>query len=214
MIIGRIFSKKDRTFYKVDIEKYKFNGDYIFVYEVDQRKESNSIRRTTSTKYTTEYLAGLKAEPINSDNILEGTIVEGGDDNIFNSLDISLVRSFFHRLVDKVGKSGKPFITKYELDLFLDRAFLGNKTIPPIQMNTIHGDAYAVRSLFYIFYRMCKDNGFELDKKARQVKYENLLKDNFTNYGNESDVSNNFYFKPKAKGNIWGLEPNSKFSEI
>lgn len=212
MIIGRKFSKESRTFYKVEIEKYKHNGEYIFIYEVDQRPKSNSARRITSTKYTPEYLAGLKADPINSDNILEGTLVEGGNDNIFNNLDMSLVRKFFYRLVETEGKSDRPFITEHELDLFIERAFLGNKTISPIHMTTVHGDGYSIRNLFYIFYRMCKDNGYEPLKRGKQKKYENLLKDNFTGYGNESDVSNNFYYN--AKENIWGLTPYSKFTEL
>jgi hypothetical protein len=212
MTIGRKFSKDGRTFYKVDIEKYQLNGDYIFVYQVDQRERTKPLRKTTSTKYTPEYLAEMKAELINSDNILEGTIVHGGNDNIFNNLDIETVRKFFHRLVDKKGKGKESFLTENQLNLFINRAFLGDMSILPIEMTTHHGDAVWIRSLFYIFYKMCTLNKLEPQKKNLPKKYQNLLKDNFTDFGSENDASNNFYFKDE--GNIWDLNPYSKISDI
>lgn len=121
--------------------------------------------------------------------------------NVFcERMPLSFPRNHFNLFVKNKSKlDKKPFLTKEELDLFIDRAFCGNTDI---EMLTFHqspkGEKLIIQRVFYDFYLECKKANY-FDSTIYQNIFIKLLTDNFKGFHFDKLNKN---FNPKTKNKL------------
>ncbi|WP_295122642.1 hypothetical protein [uncultured Chitinophaga sp.] len=114
--------------------------------------------------------------------------------NVFcEKMPIDNATKHFKLLTERKSSNGKPFLTSDQLDVFIARAFGGQKGLPVQSINFRRGETQLIIYLFYQFYessvRQWESNG-----QCRH-KYIALLTDHFENWG-ERQVRTNFNKRP------------------
>lgn len=160
------------------------NGNYQFTDSEDadiviQLGKSNNDKKTSIN--------------LNKTNILS-------TDKKPNAQVIGLIRNYFSFLTIMPSKSGGTFLTKEQLEQFIERAFLGREDLPKIRFNAVQGEYNQIVYYFYMFYTICI-NSEDSAKKRGEIKeaYKKLLIDNFTNFGKLEHVYKNFHRGPSGK---------------
>jgi hypothetical protein len=112
------------------------------------------------------------------------------------SMPLRIPREHFKKLTTEKSKNGHPFLTNEQLDLFIERAFCGNTTIPKQKINKANREKLLVQSLFYDFYNnYCMDYFSTMQCQDDFIK---LLTDNFEGWDFQN-VKNNFTPKTKKR---------------
>lgn len=114
--------------------------------------------------------------------------------NIFHrKMKLDIPRSHFRRLTTNKSKNGEPFLTKIQLDNFIQKAFLGEK-LPKQRINVApKGEKILIQYVFKEFYNQYYDyfNTCQVSKL-----FIELLTENFDNWEYEN-VKNSFNKIPK-----------------
>jgi hypothetical protein len=102
--------------------------------------------------------------------------------NIFcPSMPLSVPRNHFKLLTEHHSKNGKPYLTRGQLDSFIDRAFCGNPSQPVQKINLdLKGETIKIQNVFYAFYCNTVKNYFPTDNC--RDKFIRLLTDHFAGW--------------------------------
>lgn len=113
------------------------------------------------------------------------------------SMPLRIPKEHFKKLTIKKSKNGQPFLTNEQFDLFIERAFCGNTTIPKQKMNQApKGDKLLIQNEFYYFYNnYCFDYFHTMQCQDTFIK---LLTDNFEGWDFQN-VKNNFTPKTQKR---------------
>lgn len=122
--------------------------------------------------------------------------VEGN--NLFcKSMPLEIAKKHFQVFAEKVSRNGKTFLSQQELNLFIEKAFGGNNTIPKQTFNIApQKEKLFIVKRFYEFYCIAVKD-YENTSQCKE-KYIKLLTDNFTNWDYEN-IKNNFGNKVKRE---------------
>jgi hypothetical protein len=109
-------------------------------------------------------------------------------------MPLNIPKEHFKILTDKNSRNGKPFLTIDQYDLFIQRAFCGNKNIQKQKFNKAPREHSLIRYVFYEFYyKYCFDY---FDTMQCQEKFIKLLVDNFERWDYKK-VNDNFSKNPQ-----------------
>ncbi|HMI78945.1 MAG TPA: hypothetical protein VK484_09125 [Ferruginibacter sp.] len=88
------------------------------------------------------------------------------------------------------SKNARPFISQEDYELFFKKAFLNDKSIKKLVLNSEGGSKGKITAIFFRFYRAAIENGYEPHKGSAQ-KYQLLIVDNFEGW-TEKQLKGNF----------------------
>ncbi|MDP9080030.1 MAG: hypothetical protein M3O71_21600 [Bacteroidota bacterium] len=124
------------------------------------------------------------------------------DTNIFNTMPINLVKRYFMQLhTSLINKDTTPFLSNYDVVNFIKRAFNGDTSILPIEINVKHGRNKLLVDFFHNYFSICRDR-YEGSLQQQKIdKYQKLLFNNFVKPNNDSIDKSNFrsYYSPDDK---------------
>lgn len=131
----------------------------------------------------------LKALPPHQTNI------ENLENKFCQSMPMSIPKEHFNIFTIRLSKNGKSFLTNEQFDLFIERAFNGNDSIPKQRFNqSPKGEKLLIQSVFYEFYdTYCFDYFTTMQCQETFIK---LLTDNFEGWDYKNVKDN---FKPKTE---------------
>jgi hypothetical protein len=157
-------------------------------YDFDEIATTISVEPRNKNKITQETLLTEKNEVTNN--------LELGINVFCKEMPLSLPINFFKIFNLKNSKNNnKPFLSQEQLNLFIRKAFNGEKNIEKIKFNqAAKGEKLLIQYVFYKFYlEFCDDYFGTLQK---QQLFINLLADNFIGWNSKSLSKK---FKPDIK---------------
>lgn len=119
------------------------------------------------------------------------------ENKVYKPMPMSEVVEQLQPLTTRLSKNGKPFLTEEQLDIFIRRAFTGEKGLKKQKFNYAHGEKGLIIQLFYLlFVRAVTQYG----EKNQKDKYIRLVSEHFTNWDYDSVAA---FFKPNKTKQTW-----------
>ncbi|WP_417195509.1 hypothetical protein [Bizionia sp.] len=131
-----------------------------------------------------------------NNNIIDPKPFLTGNNVFCASMPLDIPIEHFKILTISKSKNGKPYLTKGEFEIFIQRAFLGVDNLEKLKFNQApKGEKFKIQYLFRQFY---ENNCFEYFGTGQtQDLFIKLLTKNFTGW-HFKNVKNNFKTKPKS----------------
>lgn len=168
-------------------------GDYLGIIKLKIEKAKIEISENKNKNLPLPEIQNKKKQEIakepegNESNFLDE---QEKVKNKFNTMELEMVEQHFRALVNIQSTNGKSFLSETDLKNFIKAAFIENKPLKEkLKFNMVSGEMKTVQNIFYSFYFACKGE-YENTSKGIQLKYLNLLKENFEGFKNLS--SRNF----------------------
>lgn len=197
-----IEEENSRVLYSQNIFPYLTDNDSKWIRQYTESyfefiKLKYGIQKTVSSKQP-EQPSILEKEQIKSEKLkLMLDEIRSSENLFWKGLPMDKVISHFSVLTTTKNKNGNFFLTPEQLNSFLKKGFLKDKTQPKQKINCSNGEKGFVIKRFYEFFDIAVSQYGHIQKKERFVK---LFTDCFDNWDETSIPS---FFRPSKTSSKW-----------